>query len=127
MTENFAESFTICEDDELLITDLQTGYQQITGSLLYAIIQTCLNLTTALSKLAQFNAKATFFHSKAQIRALQYVRGTLNYGIIYTSGDSTEPGNELAIYSDADYTSNSNTWKSMSGYIVMFCGESISW
>ncbi len=70
MTENFAKSFTICEDDKLLITDLQTDYQQITESLLYAIIQTHSNLITALSKLSQFNIKATFFHFKAQIRAL---------------------------------------------------------
>src|SRR5207248_11587226 len=86
MTENFVKSFTIHEDDELLITDLQTDYQQITESLLYVIIQTCLNLTTALSKLAQFNVKATFFHSKAQIRALQYVRSMLDYSIIHIRG-----------------------------------------
>src|SRR6266480_6560094 len=111
MTENFAESFTICKDDELLITDLQTDYQQITESLLYVIIQTCLDLTTALSKLVQFNVKATFFHSKVQIRALQYVRDTLNYSIIYTDDNKAEL--ELAIYSDADYASNLNTQKSM--------------
>ena len=52
MIKNFVKSFTIHEDDELLITDLQTDYQQITESLLYVIIQTCSNLTTAFSKLA---------------------------------------------------------------------------
>src|SRR5947207_364554 len=109
MTENFAESFTIHEDNEFLITDLQTDYQQITESLLYAVIQTCSDLATALSKLVQFNVKATFFHSKAQIRALQYVRDTLDYDIIYTDGNKAEL--ELAIYSDADYASNLNTWK----------------
>src|SRR5204863_8238556 len=113
MTENFAKSSTIHEDDKLLITDLQTDYQQITESLLYAVIQTHLNLTTAFSKLAQFNVKATFFHFKAQIRALQYVRDMLDYSIIYDSKI------KLAIYSDADYASNSNIWKSTSDYIVM--------
>src|SRR5207247_1623341 len=102
MTEIFVKSSIICEDDEFLITDLQTDYQQITESLLYAVIQTCSDLTTALSKLAQFNVKATFFHFKAQIRALQYVRDTLDYDIIYNSKT------ELAIYSDADYASNLN-------------------
>src|SRR5436190_23052414 len=92
MTEIFVKSSIICEDDEFLITDLQTDYQQITESLLYVIIQTCSDLVTALSKLAQFNIKATFFHFKAQIRALQYVRDTLDYSIIYDSET------ELAIY-----------------------------
>src|SRR5436190_15896965 len=104
MTENFAESSAICEDDEFLITDLQTDYQQITESLLYVIIQTCLNLTTALSKLVQFNIKATFFHFKVQIRALQYVRDMLDYDIIYSDSSKTE----LAIYFNADYVSDSN-------------------
>src|SRR5204863_6605860 len=112
MTEIFAESSIICEDDKLLITDLQTDYQQITESLLYVIIQTCLNLVTALSKLVQFNVKATFFHFKAQIRVLQYVRDMLDYSIIYS--DSFE----LAIYSDVNYVSDSNTQKSTSDYIV---------
>ena len=124
MTENFVKSFTICEDDELLITDLQTDYQQITESLLYVIIQTCSDLITALSKLVQFNVKATFFHSKAQIRALQYVRNTLDYSIIYTDDNKTEL--ELAIYFNTDYVSDSNTQKSTSDYIIMFCDKSIS-
>ena len=124
MTENFAESFTICENDEFFITDLQTDYQQITESLLYVIIQTCLNLTTALSKLAQFNVKAIFFHSKVQIRTLQYVRDMLDYNIIYTEDNKTEL--ELAIYFDVNYVSDLNIQKSTSDYIIMFCNESIS-
>src|SRR5436190_15837123 len=123
MTENFAESSAICEDDEFLITDLQTDYQQITESLLYVIIQTHSDLATALSKLVQFNVKATFFHFKVQIRALQYVRDMLDYNIIYSDDSKTE----LAIYSDADYASNLNIQKSMSDYIVMFYDGSISW
>ncbi len=50
MTENFVKLFIIHEDDKLLITDLQTDYQQITESLLYIIIQTHSDLATALSK-----------------------------------------------------------------------------
>ena len=120
MIKNFVKSSIIHKNDEFLIIDLQIDYQQITESLLYAVIQTHSDLTTALSKISQFNIKATFFHFKAQIRALQYVRDTLDYSIIYSSKT------ELAIYSNTDYTSDLNTWKSMSGYIVMFCGEPIS-
>src|SRR5436190_6710477 len=103
MTEIFIKLSMICEEvDELLITDLQTHYQQITESLLYAIIQTCSNLTTALLKLLQFNIKTTDYHFKVQIRALQYIRNTLDYSIIY-SDDS-----ELAIYSNVNYVSDLN-------------------
>ena len=104
MTKNFAESFTICKDDELFIIDLQTDYQQITESFLYVIIQTCSDFTTVFLKLVQFNIKATFFHFKAQIRTLQYVRDMLDYDIIYSDSSKTE----LAIYFNADYVSDSN-------------------
>src|SRR5436190_17777166 len=97
MIKNFAESSTIHENDKLFIIDLQIDYQQITESFLYIIIQTHSNLATAFLKLAQFNVKAIFFHFKAQIRTLQYVRNMLDYSIIY-SDDS-----DLAIYSDIDY------------------------
>src|SRR5438046_3233119 len=90
MTEIFVESFIIHEDDKLLIIDLQIDYQQITEFLLYIIIQTCSDLATTLSKLVQFNIKAIFFHFKVQIRALQYVRSTLDYDIIYISIDSSK-------------------------------------
>src|SRR5436189_574197 len=99
MIKIFVKSFIICKDDEFLITDLQTDYQQIIESLLYAVIQTCSDLTTVLLKLLQFNVKTTDYHFKVQIRVLQYVRDMLNYSIIYTSDDSTESDNELAIYS----------------------------
>ena len=106
MTEIFVKSSIIHEDDEFFITDLQTDYQQITESLLYVIIQTCSDLATVFLKLAQFNIKATFFHFKAQIRALQYVRDMLDYSIIYTDDNKTEL--ELAIYFNADYASDLN-------------------
>src|SRR5947207_5679214 len=45
----------------------------------------------------------------------------------HSQSNSDSSKAELAIYSDADYASNLNIWKSMSDYIVMFCGGSISW
>ena len=104
MTEIFAESSIIYKDDEFFIIDLQINYQQITEFFLYIVIQTHLNLTTAFSKLVQFNIKATFFHFKAQIRTLQYVRDMLDYDIIYSDDSKTK----LAIYSDADYVNDLN-------------------
>ena len=121
MIEIFVKLFIIHKDDEFLITDLQTDYQQITESLLYTVIQTHSDLTTALSKLLQFNVKTTDYHFKVQIRALQYVRDMLDYSIIYSNDSKTE----LAIYFNTDYVSDLNTQKSMSDYIIMFCDESI--
>ena len=62
-----------------------------------------------------------------QIRALQYVRDTLDYDIIYISNNSNKADTELAIYSDVNYINDSAIWKSTSDYIVMFCDKSISW
>ena len=126
MIEIFVKSFIICKNDEFLITDLQTDYQQITESFLYTVIQTCSDFITAFLKLSQFNVKITDYHFKAQIRILQYVRNTLDYDIIYINDDSIKSDNELAIYSDIDYISNSNIQKSTSDYIIMFYDRFIS-
>ena len=102
MIENFVKLFIIHKNDEFLIINLQIDYQQIIKFFLYAVIQTYLNLIIAFSKISQFNIKATFFHFKAQIRALQYVRNMLDYSIIYNSKI------KLAIYFDTNYISNLN-------------------
>jgi hypothetical protein len=59
-------------------------------------------------------------------RVLQYVRGTYDQGITYFDpGDETK--NKLIGWVDSDFGSNSDTRKSMTGYLMSLNGGAISW
>ena len=56
-------------------------------------------------------------------RVLRYVKGTLNYGLLYS-----KQGNSKCVgYSDADWAGDFTDRKSTSGYCFQLCGAAISW
>lgn len=122
MSENFTKLSKVPEEDNILPPELQTQFQQINGSLMYAVTQTRLDLIIVLSKLSQFNVKATDYHIKAISKALQYVRSILNCEIIY----SGKAESDLKIYSNTDFANDSATRRSTSEYVVMFANGFIS-
>ena len=73
-------------------------YQSIVGSLLYAAIDTCLDITQAVGAVSKFSSGPTEAHLTAAKQILRYLKGTANYGIKYQKSDC---GNLIG-YSDAD-------------------------
>ncbi|XP_075103700.1 secreted RxLR effector protein 161-like [Nicotiana tabacum] len=53
---------------------------------------------------------------------MKYLRGTVNYGILYSGFTSTLEG-----YNDANWISDSDETKSTSGYVFTVGGGAISW
>ena len=53
---------------------------------------------------------------------MRYLRGTMNYGILYTGFPTVLEG-----YSDANWISDSNETKSTNDYIFAFGGGVVSW
>ncbi|XP_075092318.1 secreted RxLR effector protein 161-like [Nicotiana tabacum] len=53
---------------------------------------------------------------------MKYLRGTINYGILYSGFPSTLEG-----YSDANWISDSDETKFTSGYVFTLGGGAISW
>ena len=60
-------------------------------------------------------------HLSAAKRVLRYVKGTLDFGLRYSKHKSLDA---LFGYSDNDFASDMDDWKSTSGY-VFFMGSSI--
>ena len=58
-------------------------------------------------------------------RILRYIKGFLNYGILYDG--SKQKDITLIGHTYADWGSNANGRKSQSGYSLFICGGSISW
>lgn len=68
-------------------------------------------------------AKPCESHWKATKKVLRYLKGTLNFGIIYT----VEFDVELAGYSDSDWAGNPDDRKSTTGYVFNIGSGPISW
>ena len=68
-------------------------------------------------------AKPCESHWKAEKKVLQYLKGTLSFGIMYTD----EFDVELAGYSDSDWAGNLDDRKSTTGYVFNIGSGPISW
>ena len=103
------------EDEEALDQPL---YQSVVGSLMYLARP---DIAYAVRMLARFSSKPNQSHWTAAKRVLRYLRGTVNFGILYR-GESGVLG-----YSDADWAGDADDRKSTSGYMFLIAGGPVSW
>ena len=90
---------------------------------MYLSICTRPDIAYAVSNLAKFTSKPTNAHWTALKRVLRYLKGTVDYGIQYTRGES----GECIGYSDADWAGDINDRRSTSGYLFMISGGAVTW
>jgi hypothetical protein len=114
-------------DDEILI-----NYQRLVGSLTYLAICSRPDIAYAAMALGQFNAKPTRAHLLAAKGVLRYLAGTLDYGLEYAVPTSSIPPTVMPFsqgcaLTDADWASDENDRKSVSGYCFYMHGCLISW
>jgi hypothetical protein len=98
-------------------------YQSAVGSLLYLSSATQPDITFAVNSVAKFSANPTEEHWIAVKRIFRYLKGSINYGLIY-SGDLSP---DCVGFSDADWVGDLNDRKSTSGYVFSMNGGAVSW
>ena len=98
-------------------------YQSAVGSLLYLSTKSRPDLTFAVCNVAKYCSKPTNKHWTAVKRIFRYLKGTVNYGIVYKKKN---PSNFVG-YSDSDWAGDKSDRKSTSGYCFQFCNGLISW
>ena len=101
----------------------QRQYQQVIESLMYAVIHTHSDIFFALDSLSQYFNDSAEHHEHALKRLLQYICSTVNLEIMYRLSESQN----LIEYSDSDYTSDKQNWKSVLDHVYMLEEESILW
>ena len=102
---------------------LTSRYQQIVGSLMYAMLGSQPDICFAVNRLSQFGSKPTQEHLYAAQHVLRYLSATRNIALTYGSNDSTE----LIGYSDSDWASDTNDRRSTTGYTFILAGGAIAW
>ena len=101
----------------------QQLYQSAIGSLLYLSGGTRPDITFSVSNLAKFSAKPSKQHWTAIKRVMRYLKGTINFGILYTKQETKD----FVAYSDADWAGDLDDRKSTSGYLFKISGGAVSW
>jgi len=99
-----------------------TMYRQLVGSLMY-LTHTRPDMQFAVSALSQFMAEPRERHWVAGKHILRYLRGTIAYGLKYTSIG----GVMLHGYADSDWAGSPVDRKSTSGYCFSLGSAMISW
>ncbi|XP_060210825.1 secreted RxLR effector protein 161-like [Lycium barbarum] len=100
----------------------QSKYAQIIGSLMHLMNFTRPDMAYAVCRLSRYTRNPNHEHWSTLIRFVKYLRGTMNYGMMYSGFPSTLEG-----YCDATWISDSDETKSTSGYVFTLGGGAISW
>ena len=99
-----------------------TLYRSLVGALQYLTI-TRPDLAHSVNSVSQFLHAPTDVHFQVVKRILRYVKGTLNFGLQFTSSSSMG----LVAYSDADWAGCPDTRRSTSGYSIFLGKNLVSW
>ena len=105
---------------------LQRRYRGIVGSIGFLVQMTRCDLAFAYGQLSQFLHCPGPVHLLAAERALAYVRGTSDFGLCYSDLGAGRR-NVLTGWVDSDFASDSDTRRSVTGYVMSLNGAPISW
>lgn len=102
---------------------INVPYQEAIGSLLYLAQGTRPDISYAVNNASRFNSNHDESHWKAVKRIFRYVRGTIDYSLVYSKGQS----DDLHGYSDSDWASEESERKSCTGYLFKVGTGAITW
>ena len=99
-----------------------TYFRKLNGCLRYLTL-TRPDLIFSVSYLSRFMSKPYSNHKASAKRVLRYIKGTLDYGLVYESDKESR----LTGYCDSDYAGDLDDIKSTSWYIFLLGSKPISW
>ncbi|GJZ50608.1 zinc finger, CCHC-type containing protein [Tanacetum coccineum] len=100
----------------------QLEYSRAIGCLMYDMTSTRLDIAYAVGRLNKFTSNPSRQHWHAITRVFKYLKGTMNYGLLYVGYPSV-----LEAYSDASWINHVEDSSSTSGSVFLLGGGAISW
>ena len=112
-------------DDKQQNTNLisKVPYREAVGSLLYLSQITRPDITFSVNLVSRYIEDPKEQHWTAVKRIFKYLKGTINFGLIFSSRQKLM----LKGYSDADYAGDLDTRRSTSGSVFTLGSGSIAW
>ncbi|XP_046145885.1 secreted RxLR effector protein 161-like [Osmia bicornis bicornis] len=99
-------------------------YRELVGCLMFLMLNTRPDISVAVNYYSRFQSNAKMAHWKGLKRILRYIKGTLDYGLIFRRG--TNPGIPLQVYVDANWATDDDR-KSTTGFLLQVFGSTVSW
>ncbi|KAK2970503.1 hypothetical protein RJ640_013575 [Escallonia rubra] len=99
-----------------------TLYKQIVGSLMY-LTTTRPDIMYSVSLISRYMENPTELHLLAAKRIFRYLKGTIDFGLLYKKGEKSY----LMGFTDSDYAGDIDDRKSTSGYAFMLGSGAVSW
>ena len=99
-------------------------YASAVGSIMYLSVATRPDIAYAVGVLCRFNQNPGMAHWKAVKHLFRYLKGTMDYQLVYAPSPS---GELFESYTDADHAGNPDNGKSTSGYLLKMGTGAISW
>ncbi|XP_062704578.1 uncharacterized protein LOC134286895 [Aedes albopictus] len=118
MDQGFLKSST----DSNVMED-STKYRSVVGALMYVAVCARPDIAASASILGRKFAAPTESDWTAAKRVVRYLKGTADWKLKLGGAET----NNLVAYSDADWTGDPGTRKSMTGSIAFFAGGAVSW
>lgn len=100
-------------------------FRQLVGSLRY-LCNTRPDLSYGVGMISKFMGKPLQSHFVAAKRILRYIKGTLDYALLFPDKLKSKPAEVLG-YTDSDWCGDQDDRRSTTGYVFQYCGSSISW
>ncbi|KAF0734551.1 hypothetical protein Ae201684P_005409 [Aphanomyces euteiches] len=100
-------------------------YRQVVGDLQYLTTTTHPDIAYTVTFLSRHLNEPAEEHQQIAKRVLRYLKGTQDYGLLYSKSDKEDFTTDL--YVDADYANDTSTRRSTSGFVLFLNGCLISW
>jgi hypothetical protein len=110
-------------EEELEFMASKAGeYGTVTGMLTHLANMTRPDLAYSVGQLQRFTSCPRMKHWEAMKRVVRYLKGTLNYGLVFSKGNAGVFG-----AADSDWASDLDDRSSTSGYVFTFMGTAFAW
>ena len=103
--------------------DVCSYFQQVIGSLLYIMLGTQPDIAYAVTAISQHAAKSSQEHLDKVLYICQYLLGTCFYSLVFDGASKAG----LIAFTDSDWTSDSNTCHSQTGWFIKLANCVFSW
>lgn len=99
-------------------------YRELIGCLMYVSLTTRPDLAAATNFFSRYQSSYDQEHFTYAKQILRYIKGTLDFKLVYKRNEDAEP---LTGYADADWANDTFDRKSVSGFVFKVYGNVVSW